>query len=160
MCARTTCDCSAPKPSLLWGPTEAPAPVNRGDDRHVPSTPDDGLPSHTLSGSDDLVAIHVEMNDGEVVVHVAGEVDLSSAPLLASKLREAVAGDGSRPAEIVVDLGEVSFLDAQGLAALQQAGRLAAQAGGKLSLARPSNMIRRLLGIAGLQAALPVLEES
>jgi anti-sigma B factor antagonist len=61
---------------------------------------------------------------------------------------------------VVVDLAEVSFLDASGLAELAESSRLVRQSGKTMVLARPSQPVRRLLEITGLRAVLTVQEEN
>jgi anti-sigma B factor antagonist len=104
------------------------------------------------------MTVDVERQPSAVVVHIAGEVDLTTAPTLAAKLREVVAGDGSAP-RVVVDLARVTFLDMSGLTALMESSRVVERAGGCLVLAHPTRLVQRLLQITGLEDALPVSEE-
>ena len=60
---------------------------------------------------------------GALVVHVVGEVDLNSAPLLGAALEEALGTAGAPP--VVVDLTDVEYLSAHGLTALVEARRRA-----------------------------------
>ncbi|OBK22830.1 anti-anti-sigma factor [Mycobacterium asiaticum] len=59
----------------------------------------------------------VEQNetDGAVVLAVAGEVDMLSAPQLAEAIRTALA---PKPAALIVDLTKVEFLASAGLSVL------------------------------------------
>jgi anti-sigma B factor antagonist len=69
--------------------------------------------------------------DGRVVLAVAGEVDLSTAPELHRELDRLVdAGAGT----VVADLTAVTFLDSTGLSALVAGRNRARAAGGDLRL--------------------------
>ena len=61
----------------------------------------------------------VDRRDGDVVVRLAGEIDLYNAGEVGSALQE-IAGS-ERPARVVVDLGEVEFVDSTALGALIEA---------------------------------------
>ena len=84
--------------------------------------------------------------DGAVVVRLAGELDLYNAEVVREALAEAA---GREPERLVVDLGEVSFLDSTALGVLIEAR-------GKLSnrrsflLAAPGLEARRALEVSGL----------
>ena len=96
-----------------------------------------------------------------IVVQVSGEIDISNAALLAATLRD-VIGDGrtGRPApRVVLDLSELRFLDAQGLAALVEGQQLAEACGMSFALARPSHMVRKMLSITGLDETFLVAED-
>lgn len=108
---------------------------------------------------DPVLVIDAQRHGARVVLGVAGEVDLYTAPRLAAALNAALAAN--EPAgEVVVDLGRVSFCDARGLAVLAGAHRQALRADKRLVLARPSRMLRRLLAITGLAQVLCVEEEA
>ena len=79
-----------------------------------------------------------------VVVRVAGEVDIVTAPLLQRHLDAAIAT--GRP--VVVDLSETTFLDARGVAALVSARKHMHRAGGRLAVRRPPPLVRRVLELA------------
>ncbi len=91
-----------------------------------------------------------------VVVQVVGEVDVYTAPRLKDKLLQ-VERDSVH--HIVVDLGQVGFIDSVGLGVLIGALRRARAGGGTLVLAGPNARIRRILDITGLSSAFPVLPD-
>lgn len=62
--------------------------------------------------------IAVRRHGDVVVVAVAGEIDMRTAPQLGDALREAV---GQTPATLIVDLSEVGFLASAGLGVLAAA---------------------------------------
>src|SRR3989442_13426687 len=94
------------------------------------------------------LSIETERIGDVVVLHVAGEVDVFTAP----QLREALVGaieEGSR--DVVVDLQGVGFLDSTGLGVLVAGLKRVRQSGGDLSLVCTPEYILKILGIAGLE---------
>ena len=80
-----------------------------------------------------------------VVVHVAGEVDIVTAPVLQRHLDPALTGDR---ALVVIDLEEVTFLDARGVAVLVRARQRVVDRAGRLVIRRPPPLVRRVLDLA------------
>ena len=87
-----------------------------------------------------------------VVVEVRGDVDAATANRLAARLHDVVAGQGNL--SVVVDVGEMTFIDSQGLHALVQGWREARARGGVLRIERPSAATTRLLEITALDRLL------
>ena len=90
-----------------------------------------------------------------VVVHVAGEVDLVTAPVLQRNLDVALAG--GRPL-VVIDLSDTTFMDARGVAVLVRARARVDTTGGRLVLRRPPQMVRRILELLDQLIPLDVEE--
>lgn len=93
-------------------------------------------------------SISFRRTDASVVVDVAGELDLYTAPVLRDRLLDLIQGQGNR--FVAVDLGEVGFLDSTAIHVLVRALRLARERGGDLTLARVSPPAQRVLEICGL----------
>jgi anti-sigma B factor antagonist len=90
------------------------------DDDAVTSEPfhqegDNQSPAPSLS-------VRVETHGTAVVLHVAGEIDLVTAPELGDSINNAMS---ERPAAIVVDLTDVDFLASAGMAVLMGCHQLA-----------------------------------
>jgi anti-sigma B factor antagonist len=78
-------------------------------------------------------------------VHVAGELDIATAPRLEQTLR-----DAQGPARLVVlDLRELTFIDIRGIRAIIDAGIRARQAGRRLVLVRVPQIVDRMLTLTG-----------
>ena len=104
----------------------------------------DGLRRHPVLG--------VEKLGNAYVVRLGGELDLYNAAQVRAALVEATA---EAPERVVVDLGEVEFLDSTALGVLIEArSRLANRAG--LMLAAPGLETRRALQISGLDKLFAV----
>ncbi|MGW1027393.1 STAS domain-containing protein [Streptomyces sp. NPDC002577] len=70
-----------------------------------------------------------------VVLHVSGEMDLVTSPLLRQRVHDAVA-DGRR--SLVLDLSEVFFCDSSGVGVLIATRRLIRSCQGRLRLILPA----------------------
>jgi len=87
----------------------------------------------------------------DVVLTPAGEVDMSNAPELRQAVEEALA-TGAR--SVTVDLGEVTFVDSTGLAALIGGHRRAAELGITYRVTNPVAHVAQVLDVAGLTKLL------
>jgi anti-sigma B factor antagonist len=107
---------------------------------------DAGLPGSGLSGGRESAVAGVDSRDGSVVVSLAGELDLYNAEEVRGALLAAAAG---APDVLVVDLGEVRFIDSTALGVLIEArSRMGDQSG--FRLAAPGLETRRALEVSGL----------
>jgi len=88
----------------------------------------------------------VERRDGAVVVSLGGELDLYNAEEVRAALLDACGGE---PALLVVDLGEVRFIDSTALGVLIEARSRMTDRGG-FRLAAPGLETRRALEVSGL----------
>ncbi len=86
--------------------------------------------------------------DGAAVVTVAGELDMSTAPVLEAALESGVdRGAG----HIVVDLDSVSFIDSTGIRAIVCAAVRLHAAGGSLRLVYGDEGVQHLFEILALE---------
>ncbi|HYN66699.1 MAG TPA: STAS domain-containing protein [Ornithinibacter sp.] len=93
---------------------------------------------------------------GGRVVHVAGRLDASSAPVLRRALL-ALDQECGRGATLVIDLSGVESCDAAGLAPLLLARRRAVSRSYGLALGAPSRAVERTLATHHLTATFTVL---
>ncbi len=94
----------------------------------------------------------IERRSGAVVVRLVGELDLYNAPEVRSALLELTA---EQPERLVVDLGEVDFVDSTTLGVLIEA-RTKLQNRESFLLAAPGLETHRALKISGLDQHLAV----
>jgi anti-sigma B factor antagonist len=97
--------------------------------------------------------LNVHRHDGvnRVLVTLAGEIDLQSAPLVRESLRQCLR-EGIRT--IDVDLTTVTFCDCSGLNAFLAASQHTIAAGGTLRLHHPSATLVRLFTLTGSDSLL------
>jgi len=100
------------------------------------------------------VELSIDDPGGHAVVALCGELDVTSAPGLASHLIAAVAACGP---SVTVDLAGLEFIDCCGLGVLVRALGWARQSGGDMVLAAPQQQVRRVLEITGLIGVFSVL---
>jgi len=90
--------------------------------------------------------------DDEVVVVVAGEVDLLSRDVLTTALTE-LQGSSRH---LVLDLSATTFMDSSGLHVVLDAFRAQRDADRRFSLRAPSSPVVRVLEMAGLDGVVPI----
>ena len=95
----------------------------------------------------------VTASDEGTVIHLAGELDMSTV----EALRQAVVAElHDAPARVIVDLGELTFCDSLGLGTLLVLTRTARSQRTLLVLRRPSPFFLRMVEVAGVGAALTI----
>ncbi|MFI0352252.1 STAS domain-containing protein [Actinomadura sp. 9N407] len=90
---------------------------------------------------------------GHVLITLRGELDVASTPALRERLHAALQDPGPL---VVIDLSQVTFCDASGLALLVGARRRTEPKGVTLVLAAPSAQMTRMLGVTGLHGAFTI----
>jgi anti-sigma B factor antagonist len=94
------------------------------------------------------------------VLRAVGEVDVYTAPMLRERIRELAAGG---TVHLIVDLGQVGFLDSTGLGVLVGGLKRLREDGGSLALVVSTSRILRIFQITGLSKALaawPTVKEA
>jgi len=108
--------------------------IHRADALHVRA----GMPFR-------LPTLHIRvLDDGAIpVVVLVGEVDLDDVDKLTACLRRLTG-------TVIVDLAAVTFLGSTGLAAFVTTRKRLREGGGDLLLRSPSDLVRRVLEVTGL----------
>ncbi|MFZ0666983.1 MAG: STAS domain-containing protein [Acidimicrobiales bacterium] len=86
----------------------------------------------------------------EAVVSLSGELDVATSPELSEALVALIDGGST---ELVIDLGRLAFIDSTGLSAILKANKKL-EGRGRVVLRGPTPMVRQVLEITGLTAAL------
>ena len=105
-----------------------------------------------MSNSEQL-EIFTETIDDATIVRPVGDIDLSGAPALRQQLKQAQAAGTSR---LVVDLGEVPYMDSSGLATLVEAMQIARKNQGKLVICALQEKVRSIFEIARLDMVFKI----
>ncbi len=92
-----------------------------------------------------------------LIVSLAGEIDLYTAPRLRAELAAALAGEG--PVRVVVDMSGVEFCDSTGMNVLLAAHRQARDLGGEFWLAAPPLPVRKILQVTGLDSVFTIRDD-
>ena len=97
------------------------------------------------------VTCTVEELGSATVVHVSGELDVTSAPRLREVLLRVLA---DRPStHLIVDLGGVDFLDSTGIGVMVGAHKRVTAGGGWFTAVVTTPMVRKALQTTGLLRA-------
>lgn len=96
-----------------------------------------------------LLRVHLDPASSEdrALVHVAGEIDLSTAPALLDELTTLAGSDYHH---VDIDLLHVRFCDGAGLAVLLEGRRRLTDRGSTVALHDPCPSLQRILDICGL----------
>jgi anti-sigma B factor antagonist len=90
-----------------------------------------------------LLLVEQARLDAGTLLRVAGELDIATAPRLRAAIERAATAAGL----VVLDLGDLDFIDVSGLRVIIDGQQ---QLGPRLRLQEPSPPVRRLLDLAGL----------
>ncbi|GGN69674.1 anti-sigma factor antagonist [Actinoplanes lobatus] len=99
------------------------------------------------------LSITVQRTPDEVVIQLAGEIDVLTVTELAAVVNEILA---EPPARMVLDMAGVTFCDSQGLGTLVVLSRKAQHTQVVLALANVGDFLMRVLDITGLRSALMI----
>lgn len=119
---------------------------------------DPGASTGSIDGGDLGEIIRFDIVDhgpGVRVLHVVGELDTLTAPLLAVRL----GGQVAEVDRLVLDLSDVTFLGSAGLAVLVGAKDDADSRGHRLFLVPGSRIVRRALEATGLMQLFTVADD-
>lgn len=87
-----------------------------------------------------------KMADGRLCLWATGELDLAAAPVFSEAIASCVL---TRPVDLVLDLGGVTFLDSSGLHVLIDGRRIARETGVPLLLRSVPGPVLRVLDLTG-----------
>lgn len=105
----------------------------------------------TLSAGDELPTVTIERLPGAVLLDVAGEIDMMTAPALEGAVRQALA---ERPATLVIDLTGATFFSSAGIAILMLAHRN--DVGVAVRIVATDRVVLRPLELTGLTGDLAI----
>jgi anti-anti-sigma factor len=97
------------------------------------------------------LTVHTEQRGDVVVLSVAGELDMATAPQLQDEITDLLDRGRNR---LVFDLAELTFCDSTGLSVFVRAKNSCDEAGGVLRLAAPQRGVLRILEVSGLVEVL------
>ena len=104
---------------------------------------------------DGRLTVRVEQDGDSLVVRALGELDIATANSLDEELRRVWYCDA---APILLDLGEVEFLDSVGVRSLLAVAKHSRETGNRVRIRQDSAAVRRVITVSGLEGSLPVVE--
>jgi anti-sigma B factor antagonist len=102
------------------------------------------------------LALTESRRSGATVIAVSGELDVLTAPKVATQLDEVVR---TRAGDVVVDLRETEFIDSSGLFVLLNARRRLTRLSRRLTVLCPPGAVRRVLELSRLIETLGVVSD-
>ncbi len=99
------------------------------------------------------LSIAVLRDPDEIVLKLAGEIDMLTAARLSSLVNEILT---DAPVRIVLDMAGVTFCDSQGLGTIVVLTKKASHSQSVLLLTNVGDFLLRVLDITGLRSALTV----
>lgn len=100
----------------------------------------------------DLVVNSETIAEGEIVTP-AGDIDLSGSPVLRNELRRV---QQKRPKRIIVELGQVGYMDSTGLATLVEAMQQGRKYSTRIVLCSLTDRVRSIIEIARLDSVFVI----
>jgi len=104
---------------------------------------------------DGRLTVRIEQHGDSLVVRALGELDIATANSLDDELGRVWYCDA---APILLDLGEVDFLDSVGLRSLLAAAKHSRENGDRLRIRIASAPVRRVIDVSGVERSLPLVE--
>ena len=95
-------------------------------------------------------------SDGKVMtVTIDGDIDHHSAKYIREQIDKAIFY--CRPKEMIMELGEVSFMDSSGLGLILGRFTKMRELGGKLILSNPTKQTEKILSLAGIGKLIEII---
>lgn len=94
-----------------------------------------------------------QLEDGVEKIVLAGRMDSAGTQSIDLRFTTLTS---TRPAQIVVDFSQVSFLASIGIRTLVSGSRALARRGGRMVLASPQPMVEEVLKLGGIDSLIPV----
>ena len=112
---------------------------------------------YDVAGGYDVLSVRFSRHDQTVVVHLAGELDVATAPVLENALAGVIEDQGNLAVQL--ELGEMVFIDSTGLSILADALRRLREKGGDLSLANIRPETLKVFDIVGFTRIFDISPE-
>jgi anti-anti-sigma factor len=135
------------------GMTDDSRSTSASVDRSAPAAGSAPVPLAGFQTPDNFSVVSCPL-DHRMLVSIAGEIDISTTPLLERDLRQA-----QRTADaVILDLAQVSFMDCSGLRVILQANRRAHERGGRLIVTGARRQTRRLFELTDVLGELTLID--
>jgi len=101
--------------------------------------------------------IQVESCGDRRIIHIKGKVTFEHCPALQSRL-DSVLEEGVR--QVVIDFGEVPFIDSSGIGEVLRVFKRMKEAGGEVILANPNQKLRDLFSMYRFHQFMTIREKA
>ena len=104
----------------------------------------------------ETAGVRCEMKNGYLNIAIEGDIDHHSAKYIRDSIDSAIFLFS--PTLAVLDLSSVTFMDSSGLGLILGRYTRLREVGGILKIANPSNEIKKILYLAGLEKYIPIIK--
>lgn len=101
------------------------------------------------------MGVRIETEESTVRAYLDGELDHHCAPSIRSEIDIAV--NDVRPEDLILDFGEVTFMDSSGIGLVMGRYQLMKNMGGRVSLRNTPMHIKKVMRLAGLDRFANIL---
>ncbi|MBQ1519355.1 MAG: STAS domain-containing protein [Ruminococcus sp.] len=98
--------------------------------------------------------IEIKKENGKAIASISGEIDHHNAKELRTKLDKYIIS--SRPAQLVIDLQGITFMDSSGIGLIMGRSKLIKACGGRLTVHSPQPYIKRVLKLSGIERLVSI----
>lgn len=102
-----------------------------------------------------LLLVDVHDHHDHALITAAGEIDVGTSDQVAEAVSAALSAGHKR---VLLDFGQVTFIDSSGLAVLVRAHRQAEATEARFAVVRPTPQTRKLITVLGLDQLLSVYD--
>ncbi len=99
--------------------------------------------------------MEIKNENGASVAMISGEIDHHNAKELRTQLDRYIIS--SKPPELVIDLGNITFMDSSGIGLIMGRCRLMQECGGRLIVHSPQPYIKRVLKLSGIERIVSIV---
>ena len=101
------------------------------------------------------MGVKIEKADGEVRAFLDGEIDHHCAPSIRNEIDLAV--ESCRPENLILDFGEVTFMDSSGIAVVMKAYRDERAIGGLINVINTSEQAKKVFHAANVDKIVKII---
>lgn len=107
------------------------------------------MPAHRAAPLAPVIRLHHDHDQGIVTVYLSGDIDLYAGDVL-----DRILADVASDQHLKVECADVDFIDSSGFRALMRHWRRLHAGGGSLQLHNPSDAVRRVIELFGVDDLL------
>ena len=100
--------------------------------------------------------VSYEIQEGELLIRVKGEIDHHSAVLVRTGIDSEILA--KRPQRVLLELSAVDFMDSSGLGLIMGRYALVKKCGGTLEVVNPSVAVVKIMKLAGMERMIPITQ--
>lgn len=92
--------------------------------------------------------VTIDTADAKIIAHIQGDIDHHNVPEIRKDID--LAAERYRPSELILDFGEVTFMDSSGIGLVMGRYKTVKNYGGSIIIRNTSSQIKKVMKLAGL----------